>query len=127
MEQKHNDMLLRSNDDKLPGCNSRESQVDRVGMRIPEFSPEDSEVLFLIMESNFKTAGIVVDSTKYAYVVGALGSCYIGEIRDIIVNPSVEHAYDFIKLEVIKRLSPPQEHKTRQLLKHKEIGDCKPS
>jgi len=65
------------------------------------------------MESNFKTAGIVMHSTKYAYVVGALGSCYIEEIRDIIVNSPVEHAYDFIKTEVIKSLSPSQEHKTR--------------
>jgi len=28
---------------------------------------------------------------------------------------------------VIKRLSPPQEHKTRQFLEHEEIGDRKPS
>jgi len=119
-------MPLRSNDKPL-GCNSRESQMDRVDMRIPEFSPEDPEVWFLIMESNFKTAGIVVDSTKYAYVVSALDSHYIEEVRDIIATPPAEHVYDFIKSEVIKCLSPPQEHKTRQLLEHEEIGDRKPS
>jgi len=60
-------------------------------------------------------------------MVGALGSRYIEKIRDIIVDPPAEHAYDFIKSEVIKRVSPPQEHKTRQLLEHEKIGDRKPS
>jgi len=79
------------------------------------------------MESNFKTARIVVDSIKYACVVGALGSRYFEEIGDIFVNPPAEHTYDFIKSEMINRLSSPQEYKTRQLLEHKEIGDLQPS
>jgi len=112
MEQKH---------DKPRGCNSLESQVDRVGMRIPEFSPEDPQVWFLIMESNFKTAGMAVDSTKHAYVAGA----HLHR-RDPWYNRwPTGRTRDLIKSELIKRPSPPQEHKTRQLLEHEKIG--KPS
>jgi len=69
-------------------------------MRIPEFSPENPEICFLIMES--KAAWIVADSTKYAHVVSSLGSRYIAKIRDIILDPPAERAYDFIKSELIK-------------------------
>jgi len=59
------------------------------------------------MENNFKTAGIVADFIKYAHLMSSLGSRYTTEIRDIIFDPSAERAYDFIKSEMMKRLSPP--------------------
>jgi len=93
---------------------------------IPEFSPADPEIWFHIIESNFKTAGIVADSTKYIYVLNSIGSRYITEVRDITLDPPKERAYDVIKSELIKRLSLPQEQKYR-LLMREEIGDCKPS
>lgn len=48
-------------------------------------------------------------------------------MRDIILNPPAERAYETLKTELIKRLSLSQEHKTRRLLEHEEIGDRKPS
>ncbi|XP_018392799.1 PREDICTED: uncharacterized protein LOC108771890 [Cyphomyrmex costatus] len=43
------------------------------------------------------------------------------------MNPPAERAYETLKTELIKRLSLSQEHKTRRLLEHEEIGDRKPS
>jgi len=51
----------------------------------------------------------------------ALGSRYTAEFRDIIFDSPEE----LIKAELIKRLSLPQEHKTRRLFE--EIDDRKPS
>jgi len=48
------------------------------------------EVWFYILESNFKAARIVAHSIKYADVMSSLGSHYIAEIRDIILNPPEE-------------------------------------
>jgi len=125
MDQKQNNMPPRhDDDDELPGY-SLEPQTNLMDMRIPEFSRKNPELWFLIMENNFKIAGIVADSTKYAHVVSSLGS-HIAEIHDIILNPPVERAYDFIKSEVIKRLNVSHEHKM-QLLHEQKIGDRKPS
>jgi len=52
---------------------------------------------------------------------------YTIEVRDIILNPPAERAYETLKSVLIKRLNLLQEHKTRRLLEHEEIGDRKPS
>jgi len=92
--------------------------MDRVGVRLPEFSATDPEIWFLMMENNFQAAGIVADSTKYAYVMSA--------IRPRHIDPPTEHKYAFLKAEVIRQLGPTREHK-RRLFLSEEMGDRKPS
>lgn len=106
----------------LPG-----PEVSRVGMRMPEFTPADPELWFSIVDRSFHAAGITVDATKFGYALTAIGPRYTTEVRDIIMNPPMERAYETLKAELIKRLSLSQEHKTRRLLEHEEIGDRKPS
>jgi len=98
-----------------------------VGMRIPEFTPANPELWFSIIDRSFQAAGIVVDATKFGYALAAIVPRYMTEIRDIIMNPPAECAYETLKTELIKCLSLSQEHKTRRLLEHEEIGDRKPS
>lgn len=102
-------------------------EVSRVGMRMPEFTPADPELWFGIVDRSFQAAGITVDATKFGYALTAIGPKYTMEVRDIIMNPPMERAYETLKSELIKRLSLSQEHKTRRLLEHEEIGDRKPS
>ena len=106
----------------LPGA-----EVNRVGMRMPEFMPSDLELWFKIVDRSFQAAGITTDPTKFGYALTAIGPRYTMEVRDIIMNPPAEQAYETLKTELIKRLSLSQEHKTRRLLEHEEIGDRKPS
>lgn len=106
----------------LPGA-----EVSRVGMRMPEFTPSDPELWFKIVDRSFQAAGITTDATKFGYALTAIGPRHTLEVRDIIMNPPLERAYEALKSELIKRLSLSQEHKTRQLLEHEEIGDRKPS
>ncbi|KYM97057.1 hypothetical protein ALC62_12268 [Cyphomyrmex costatus] len=103
------------------------AEVSRVGMRMPEFTPADPELWFHIVDRSFQAAGIAADATKFGYALTAIGPRYTMEVRDIIINPPAERAYEILKAEVIKRLSLSQEHKTRRLLEHEEIGDRKPS
>jgi len=58
--------------------------------------------------------------------VTAINPRYFVEVRDILMNPPEDCAYERLKLELIKRISSTQEQKTRSLLKHEEIGDRKP-
>ncbi|XP_011259994.2 uncharacterized protein LOC105253581 [Camponotus floridanus] len=103
------------------------AEVSRVGMRVPEFTPVDPELWFKILDRSFQAAGITTDATKFGYAIIALGSKYSVEVRDVIINPPAEQAYETLRAELIKRLSLSQEHKTRRLLEHEEIGDRKPS
>ncbi|KYN06788.1 hypothetical protein ALC62_02256 [Cyphomyrmex costatus] len=103
------------------------AEVSRVGMRMPEFTPADPELWFSIVDRSFLAAGITVDATKFGYALTAIGPRYTMEVRDVIMNPPAERAYETLKTELIKRLNLSQEHKTRRLLEHEEIGDRKPS
>ncbi|XP_071577987.1 uncharacterized protein [Temnothorax nylanderi] len=98
-------------------------EVSRVGMRMPA----DPELWFSIVDRSFQAAEITVDATKFGYALTAIGPRYTMEVRDIIMNPPAEQAYETLKAELIKRLCLSQEHKTRRLLEHEEIGDRKPS
>jgi hypothetical protein len=110
-----------------PGYFLPAPEVSRVGMRMPEFTPTDPELWFSIVDRSFQAAGITVDGTKFGYALTAIGPNYTTEVRDIIMNPPAERAYETLKAELVKRLSLSQEHKTRRLLEHEEIGDRKPS
>ncbi|XP_011159853.1 uncharacterized protein LOC105195918 [Solenopsis invicta] len=102
-------------------------EVSRVEMRIPQFTLDNPELWFSIVDRSCQAAGITVDTTKFGYALTAIDPRYATEIRDIIMNPPVKRAYETLKTELIKRLSLSQEHKTRRLLEHEEIGDRKPS
>jgi len=104
-----------------------QNEINRIGLRIPEFTPTDPELWFSIMDRSFQAAGITTDSTKFGYALTAIGPRYTLEVRDIIMNPPAANAYQTLRTELVKRISLSQEHKTRQLLEHEEIGDRKPS
>jgi len=102
-------------------------EINRVGLRIPEFTSADPELWFSILDRSFQAAGITTDSTKFGYALTAIGPRYTLEVRDVIMSPPTTNAYQVLRAELIKRISLSQEHKTRQLLEHEEIGDRKPS
>jgi hypothetical protein len=103
------------------------SQISRVAVRIPPFCQEDPEMWFCMAERSFEASGIKTDTTKFGYILGALEPRYAAEVREIILNPPEEGAYQLLRSELTRRLSSTQEQKTRRLLEHEEIGDRKPS
>jgi len=103
------------------------NEINRVGLRFPEFTPADPELWFGILDRSFQVAGITADSTKFGYALTAIGPRHTQEVRDIIVSPPALYGYQTLRSELIKRISLSQEHKTRQLLEHEEIRDRKPS
>lgn len=70
----------------MPGA-----EVNRVSMRVPEFTSTDPELWFNIIDRNFHTAGIVTDAIKFGYALTAIGPRYTLEVRDVIMNPPAEH------------------------------------
>ncbi|XP_063975104.1 uncharacterized protein LOC135161456 [Diachasmimorpha longicaudata] len=104
------------------------AQINRVGVQLGEFTPEDPEPFFGIADRSFHAAGITSESTKFGHICGKLSrSRYATDVRDIILNPPADNPYTYLKTELIKRLSSSQEEKTRKLLEGAEMGDMKPS
>lgn len=103
------------------------SQINRVALRMPAFWPEEPELWFAQLESQFIICGITQDSTKYAYALSQIDTKHAREIKDLITNPPAAEKYETIKKTLISRLSVSQEQRTRQLLEHEELGDRKPS
>lgn len=100
--------------------------VNRVAVRIPEFSPTDPELWFGMVERSLDASGVTTEMTKFGYVLGALKPEYAAEVREIILAPPAQ-PYTKLKAELIKRVGSSQQQKTRRLLEHEEIGDRKPS
>ncbi|XP_043263443.1 uncharacterized protein LOC122403776 [Colletes gigas] len=101
--------------------------LERISFCVPDFTADDPELWFCVVERNFAAGGVTSDGIKTSYVTGALGPRYIAEVRDILLNPPPTGLYDTLKKELIRRLSVSQEQKARRLLEHEEIGDRKPS
>lgn len=103
------------------------AEVNKVGVRIPPFSPDDPELWFSQIEYQFTLSGISSDTTKFYYVTGQLEPQYAKEVRDIIISPPASNKFPKLKSELIKRLSSSNEKKVKQLLMHEELGDRRPS
>ncbi|XP_033228970.1 uncharacterized protein LOC117180585 [Belonocnema kinseyi] len=83
---------------------------------------------FAQVETQFALAGVLLDETKFNYVVGNLDAKFAAEVRDFLTSsPGPERTYQRLKTELINRLSASQDQKTRRLLEHEEIGDRTPS
>ena len=98
-----------------------------VACRLPAFISSDSELWFSLVERSFAAWGVREDDERFTTVTNALDSLVTMELRDVIVNPSREKAYNTLKIQIIKRLSSSQEQKTRRLLEIEEMGERKPS
>lgn len=103
------------------------SDVFRVGVRVPPFWPDEPEVWFSQLESQFILSGITMDETKYHFVCGQLDPEYAVKVKDILRDPPATGKYIKLKRELIQRISTSREKKALQLLQHEEIGDRKPT
>ena len=99
----------------------------RNNFKIPQFSADDPEIWFALLESQFYNYNITDDHIKYTYVITNLDMSIAKTVKEIIINPPAENKYNKIKTELILRLTASQEKKIRQLLMHEELGDRKPS
>jgi hypothetical protein len=103
------------------------AEVSRVAVRLPPFYSEEPEVWFASAEAQFTLAGITEEKTKFYYVLSQLDYRYVKEVRDLVISPPHQDPYTKLKTEMLNRLSPSREKRTRQLLTCEEMGERKPS
>ena len=101
--------------------------INAVQVKLPEFWTKSPEVWFARIESQFGTRGIVLDQTKYDYVVSALDINTADEVQSILINPPNEDKYNTLKKALIKTFSKSQAQKDAELLNLNGLGDRRPT
>ena len=100
--------------------------VWRTAVKLPPFWADSPEVWFAQVEAQFSLARITQDRTRYDYVVAHMDARYANEVRDILVQPPTANLYEYLKTELIRRLSLSEDQSVRQL-QSAELAERKPS
>lgn len=103
------------------------SEIRRVAARIPPFWKDDLEIWFAQVESQFLSAGITTDETKFSAVVGALDGTVLRQVKQAVVNPPDADKYNNLKQQLLRRFDCTEQVKLRKLCSQMELGDKKPS
>ncbi|XP_077513916.1 uncharacterized protein LOC144124866 [Amblyomma americanum] len=96
-------------------------------VKLPPFWTGDPELWFVQVESQFAARRITADSTKYHHVVGSLPHATASEVRDLLLAPPAENAYQTLKETLIRRVTPTEPERLQQPLREAELGDRRPS
>lgn len=107
--------------------NTATTNVAAVTFRLPKFWPADPLVWFAQVESQFVTARITSQATKFHHVVASLPPEVAMEIRDLILSPPDDQPFDKLRSELIKRTSASEQRRLQQLITSEELGDRTPS
>lgn len=104
-----------------------EIEIARVAIRLPPFWRKNVRVWFLQIESQFVTANIVNEKTKYHHVLGSLDSEIAETISDLISKPISDNAYTDLKTRLLAEFEESEQTKVKKLLSELELGDKRPS
>ncbi|UYV77679.1 hypothetical protein LAZ67_15001900 [Cordylochernes scorpioides] len=99
-------------------------------IKAPEFWPNDPELWFITLESQFllnKPSPITNDDTKFSYLISLLPPSTAIEVREFIISPPPDNKYDALKKSIIKCTADSEFKKLQQLLTQEELGDRLPS
>jgi hypothetical protein len=109
----------------MEGTSSSSSEIARGAVRFPSWV-ERPATWFTQAEAQFHLAEISNELTKFYHVIAQLDEKYVSEVEDIISSPQ-QDPYTTLKTELVKRLCPSRDQRTRQLFTLEEVGDRKPS
>lgn len=102
--------------------------VGAVAVKLPTFWRHDPEVWFVQTEAQFATKKIVVDQTKYEYLLASIDSEAAKEVRATILAPGEEGGrYMKMKKILIDTFGESQTEKDSKLLRISGLGDRKPT
>lgn len=111
----------------MPDTNAANPEVARVSVKIPAFWRKNVKIWFLQVESQFITAQINNEITKYHYILGSLDSEVAELVSDFICKPLTKQPYTDLKTRLIHEFEESEERKAKKLLTEIELGDRKPS
>ncbi|XP_043262992.1 uncharacterized protein LOC122403507 [Colletes gigas] len=93
--------------------------------KLPPFWKGQPDLWFLQAEAKFRAKGIRSDQTKFDTVISNLDSETLQCISDIVRIPPESDKYEFLKENLIKRLSDSREKQLQRLLNELSLADKK--
>ncbi|KII63807.1 Retrovirus-related Pol polyprotein from transposon opus [Thelohanellus kitauei] len=103
------------------------SHANAVAIKLPTFWTSQPRVWFVQTEAQFHLRGIVSDTTKYYYVVGALDQETAGRMIDTLSKPPLEGKYENLKSKLLSVFGLTRRDRACKLLDMTGLGDRKPS
>lgn len=103
------------------------AEISRVAVKIPPFWKPNVNLWFMQVESQFVTASITSEETKFHYVLGAIESDVLNQVSDFLTTLPADRKYTRLKTKLIEEFSDSEERKARKLLNEIRLGDKKPS
>ena len=110
-----------------PADETHSPEVYRVAVCQPPFWPEWPAIWFTQAETQFQLAAITCQQTKFNYMISQLNQQQAAEVEDIITSLPEHEPNDWLKVELVRRLSTSREQRVRQLPSHEKMGNRKPS
>ena len=109
---------------KLTDNSLSTSGIQAVAVKLPEFWTDDPKIWFRA-EAQFRAKFIIVDQTKFDYVITALGNRATAEVEAVLLNPPEQGKYNALKTALLNAFGKSQLQKDAELLNISGLGDKK--
>ncbi|CAH2229221.1 jg2625 [Pararge aegeria aegeria] len=98
-----------------------------VGFQAEPFWRNRPELWFKKIEAQLSNCNIDVDTKKFKFVVSLLDEGTALEVKDVIIDPPDFDKYDYLKEQLIKRITAKNEREAKKRMMAEPMGDRKPS
>lgn len=106
-------------------CSSK-VEIDKVSVKLPPFWTEKPDIWFCQAEAQFTIAGIVMEATKFNYLLAQLEPKFVENIWDLVTSND-NNKYSLAKERLLNIFRESEECQIKKLLSGLELGDMKPT
>ena len=101
--------------------------TNAVTLKLPEFWESSASAWFAQTEAQFALRDITADTTKYYYVVLALGSSTASRVVSLLKNSPATEKYTALNTHLLKIFELSDTERAARLFSLQGLGDGKPS
>ena len=101
--------------------------ANAVTLKLPEFWESSASAWFAQTEAQFALREITADTTRYYYVVSALGNSTASRVVSLLKNPPAREKYAALKAHLLKTFELSDAERASRLFSLQGLGDSKPS
>ena len=103
------------------------TKIEAVAVKLPEFWTDDPDIWFLRARAQFRSKSIIIDQTKFDYIITALDNRAAAEVKAVLINPPKQGKYNALKTALLNAFGKSQLQKDAELINISGLGDKNPS